>query len=183
MRPTLSCARGVCYAAHEMFDRSTKERASAAFVSALIAGVVFARCNNNTARSQGDELSSGGRSDAGPVRWPSPQEAGAVEDAASSVGDGGAECARDEDCVPASCCHPTQCVAISARPTCEGIMCTSECRGATLDCGGSCGCVAGRCAAHIANMQPPIELDSGVSPPDASSSDASRDAGRRPRRR
>lgn len=62
---------------------------------------------------------------------------------------GGSACSKDEDCVPASCCHPSTCVARSAAPDCKAVMCTMECRPATLDCGGSCLCQNGQCAAKL----------------------------------
>lgn len=58
-------------------------------------------------------------------------------------------CSKDEDCVPASCCHPNTCVARSAAPDCKAVVCTMECRSATLDCGGSCFCEKGHCAAKL----------------------------------
>ena len=61
----------------------------------------------------------------------------------------GGECEADADCVPASCCHPTSCVPVSNRPSCDRVMCTQECRGGTLDCGGSCVCANGRCLERI----------------------------------
>lgn len=56
------------------------------------------------------------------------------------------ECQIDSDCVPASCCHPTSCVAIENAPSCESLFCTMDCKPGTLDCGrGSCGCVENKC--------------------------------------
>lgn len=56
------------------------------------------------------------------------------------------KCYSNLDCVPAQCCHPTSCIAKQYAPTCEGIMCTMECREGTMDCGGgSCGCVDNKC--------------------------------------
>lgn len=56
-----------------------------------------------------------------------------------------AECTRDEDCVPAECCHPSGCTAVAAKRACN-LMCTASCEG-PLDCGaGSCGCVKGKCS-------------------------------------
>jgi hypothetical protein len=60
------------------------------------------------------------------------------------------ECRSDADCVPASCCHPTRCVPRHLRPNCAAVLCSSECRPGTLDCGqGYCDCQRGRCAAVI----------------------------------
>jgi len=59
------------------------------------------------------------------------------------------ECSIDSDCVPASCCHPTQCVAEINKPDCSSVSCTSECAPNTLDCGGECICNNGRCKAQL----------------------------------
>ena len=57
-------------------------------------------------------------------------------------------CGAAADCVPAECCHPVSCVNRGNAPSCEGAMCTLDCRPGTMDCGyGSCGCVEGMCAA------------------------------------
>jgi hypothetical protein len=54
-------------------------------------------------------------------------------------------CTRDEDCVPARCCHPTSCTNTENKGVCNE-MCTMNCAG-PLDCGaGSCGCVHGTCS-------------------------------------
>jgi len=53
---------------------------------------------------------------------------------------------KENVCVPATCCHPTECVLIDQRPDCSGIMCTEECRPDTLDCGqASCEFINGNC--------------------------------------
>ncbi len=62
----------------------------------------------------------------------------------------GAGCSTDSECVPAECCHATACVSKSQAPQCADVMCTMECRGGTLDCGGSCGCKEGKCNAVLA---------------------------------
>lgn len=50
-----------------------------------------------------------------------------------------------EECVPASCCHATECVLKSEAPDCDGMMCTMVCSG-PLDCGaGHCEYVDGEC--------------------------------------
>lgn len=55
-------------------------------------------------------------------------------------------CQKDEDCVPAQCCHPDSCINIDYRPNCEGIFCTMECRPGTMDCGqGRCACIDNTC--------------------------------------
>ena len=58
-------------------------------------------------------------------------------------------CETDADCVPAGCCHAAACVAQANAPSCVDVMCTQECRYGTLDCGGSCLCHEGRCAARV----------------------------------
>ena len=59
------------------------------------------------------------------------------------------ECEVDADCVKASCCHASSCVAVNEAPSCEGLFCTSECAPGTLDCGGACYCNEGKCAAIL----------------------------------
>lgn len=79
-------------------------------------------------------------------------------------------CESDEDCVPASCCHAETCVAPEDAPDCRGVACTLECREGTLDCGGRCLCLNGRCAAHLAVIDdpscPPIGTPHVPDPPD-----------------
>jgi hypothetical protein len=58
-------------------------------------------------------------------------------------------CTTDADCVPAGCCHAAACVAQANAPACGDVMCTTECRYGTLDCGGGCLCHEGRCAARL----------------------------------
>jgi hypothetical protein len=62
------------------------------------------------------------------------------------------ECDEDSDCAPAQCCHAADCVIKEKRPDCTRTFCTKDCRSGTLDCGGSCGCVNGRCTGK--NFQP-----------------------------
>ena len=58
-------------------------------------------------------------------------------------------CRMNEDCVPAQCCHPIDCVNIENKPNCKGIMCTMVCQG-PMDCGqGHCACVNNECKAII----------------------------------
>jgi putative hemolysin len=60
------------------------------------------------------------------------------------------DCANDNDCVPASCCHANSCVKKENSPVCSGIACTLSCEPKTLDCGqGSCVCVNSKCSAII----------------------------------
>jgi hypothetical protein len=58
-------------------------------------------------------------------------------------------CKTDADCVPAQCCHATACVSKEGAPDCSKTMCTKECRGGTMDCGGGCHCQQGKCAAKL----------------------------------
>ena len=67
----------------------------------------------------------------------------------SSVNGGEDACTVDSDCVPAACCHATACGAASNAPDCSDVGCSADCRAGTIDCGGSCFCQAGRCAAHL----------------------------------
>lgn len=47
-------------------------------------------------------------------------------------------------CVPASCCHASECVLESEAPDCSGRICTMSCEPDTMDCGqGHCGVVDG----------------------------------------
>jgi hypothetical protein len=63
---------------------------------------------------------------------------------------GRGSCRVDSDCVGATCCHPTACVARSVAPACSGMACTRSCSG-PMDCGrGGCLCRAGRCASWTA---------------------------------
>ena len=49
-------------------------------------------------------------------------------------------------CVPASCCHATECVLESEAPNCDDSFCTMSCEPETMDCGqGHCGVVDGEC--------------------------------------
>lgn len=55
-------------------------------------------------------------------------------------------CEKDEDCVPAQCCHATDVVNKKFAPNCGGIFCTQECQ-SPLDCG--CGepiCIDNQCS-------------------------------------
>ena len=58
-------------------------------------------------------------------------------------------CTTDADCVPDGCCHPSACVAQGHAQACGDVMCTTDCRFGTLDCGGSCLCHEGHCAARL----------------------------------
>jgi hypothetical protein len=55
------------------------------------------------------------------------------------------DCATEDDCVPAECCHPTSCINKSGKEVCT-VFCTMSCEG-PIDCGsGRCGCVDGTCS-------------------------------------
>ncbi len=85
-----------------------------------------------------------------PALPPAPAaEASASPDGTSRPVAGADACKTDADCVAEQCCHPTSCVARANAPSCAGTMCTRECRGGTMDCGGGCLCQAGRCAARL----------------------------------
>lgn len=58
-------------------------------------------------------------------------------------------CQRDDDCVKASCCHASTCVARADAPDCSQSMCTADCQAGTMDCNGGCLCQAGKCAAKL----------------------------------
>ncbi len=58
-------------------------------------------------------------------------------------------CASDADCVPAGCCHSAACVAPTNAPTCDDVMCTTDCQFGTLDCGGACLCHEGHYTARL----------------------------------
>ncbi|MCX6777834.1 MAG: hypothetical protein NT157_03020 [Candidatus Micrarchaeota archaeon] len=60
---------------------------------------------------------------------------------------GSFDCYDDSDCVPATCCHPSECVLKREAPICSGIACTLSCE-TLLDCGeGRCICLEGACEA------------------------------------
>jgi hypothetical protein len=59
------------------------------------------------------------------------------------------ECKSKDDCIPAQCCHPTNCIAGPRDKPCN-LLCTQECMPNTLDCKqGYCDCVSGKCEAVI----------------------------------
>ena len=54
------------------------------------------------------------------------------------------------ECVPASCCHATECVFVSDAPNCSGVFCSMNCEPGTLDCGQArCEFVDGGCEAVL----------------------------------
>jgi len=72
------------------------------------------------------------------------------------------ECDEDSDCVPAQCCHAADCIIKEKRSDCNKIACTMDCRPGTLDCGGSCACINGRCSGK--NFQPGVDTFTGPRP-------------------
>lgn len=92
-------------------------------------------------------------SDEGSSNDPALEESGDFGRTRVVVGD--VPCQSDVDCVPSECCHPTACVAASAKPDCSATACTMDCRGGTMDCYGGCLCVEGKCAAKL--WDPPAE--------------------------
>ena len=64
------------------------------------------------------------------------------------VSGGCVETSSEVTCVPASCCHPTECVTSDQAPDCSGLLCTQECVPGTLDCQqGYCEAIDGECVA------------------------------------
>ncbi|MEA2003432.1 MAG: hypothetical protein U9O53_00540 [archaeon] len=78
---------------------------------------------------------------------------GCVSSPSDVPGDEIDTCSVDSDCVPATCCHATECVNARFEPDCSDIMCTMHCAPGTIDCGGGCACVSGRCEAFINDME------------------------------
>ena len=57
---------------------------------------------------------------------------------------------EDLKCVPASCCHATDCVLEIEAPNCSGVVCSMNCEPGTLDCEQArCEFVDGKCEAVI----------------------------------
>jgi len=61
-------------------------------------------------------------------------------------------CTTDDDCVPAECCHAAECTTKDNKPDCTAVLCSQECRGQTMDCGGFCACIGGRCIAELNDL-------------------------------
>lgn len=73
---------------------------------------------------------------------------------------------EDDQCVPATCCHPTQCVRKQFAPNCTGVVCTLECRPGTMDCGqGYCECSARPNADAVCLAKYVAESTTKVDPP------------------
>ena len=65
------------------------------------------------------------------------------EEAGEEIGE---EIGEELRCVPASCCHVSECVLKSEAPNCSGRLCSMSCEPGTLDCGqGRCEYVDGEC--------------------------------------
>jgi hypothetical protein len=62
-----------------------------------------------------------------------------------------AECTTDSDCVPEECCHSATCIPASKKGVCN-LACTADCQRQTMDCGGFCTCVNGKCAAELNDL-------------------------------
>lgn len=99
---------------------------------------------------------------------------------AADVTMSGDACESDADCVPDACCHASACTHASKAPSCDDAACTMECQFGTLDCGGRCLCLAGRCAGFRSPTPdpacpepwrperptlPPIEIESPLDEP------------------
>jgi hypothetical protein len=71
----------------------------------------------------------------------------------AEVSTGAAVCVKDDDCVRAVCCHANACVPKGQAPSCRGVMCSMTCLPYTIDCGGGCTCVGGKCAARLTDSR------------------------------
>jgi len=59
---------------------------------------------------------------------------------------------NEKICVPASCCHPTECILTEKKLDCSGNICSSVCSG-PLDCGmGHCELINNNCEV-VSNAQ------------------------------
>lgn len=125
--------------------------ARALFVLSFVGLVACASQDPAPASSSSESASGGGETTTGPGS----SDTVAAGDPRIVVGTD--PCTTDADCVPAGCCHAAACVARASAPACGDAVCTMECRYGTLDCGGSCLCQAGRCAARLSEM--PAELE------------------------
>ncbi|RMD66739.1 hypothetical protein D6817_03475 [Candidatus Pacearchaeota archaeon] len=57
-------------------------------------------------------------------------------------------CLKDSDCVPAVCCHASECVPKSRAPDCSGVVCTAAIIPGTID-EGQCKCKQNKCVLEI----------------------------------
>lgn len=56
------------------------------------------------------------------------------------------QCTTDNECVPAVCCHATDALNEQYAPSCNGVLCTMECKPGTIDCGqGQIKCIENKC--------------------------------------
>jgi hypothetical protein len=62
------------------------------------------------------------------------------------------ECTNDDDCIPAECCHANACKPGKEQPECAAVLCSAECVGQTMDCGGFCACINGKCIAELNDL-------------------------------
>ncbi len=60
-------------------------------------------------------------------------------------------CKTDDDCVPKTCCHATECTLSDRAPVCDKARCGKK-RDKTLDHGGKCVCTDGTCRAFTAKL-------------------------------
>ena len=58
-------------------------------------------------------------------------------------------CKSDSDCLPATCCGATECVAPSKALDCSAVRCRRNCDVPNVACGGGCLCQGGLCAARL----------------------------------
>lgn len=63
-----------------------------------------------------------------------------------------AECTTDSDCIPAECCHATDCKPGTEVPECAAVLCSAICMPGTIDCGGGCACENGKCVAELNDL-------------------------------
>lgn len=56
------------------------------------------------------------------------------------------QCSVDSDCAPAGCCHAADAVNEQYAPSCNGVLCTMDCKPETIDCGqGQIKCLQNEC--------------------------------------
>lgn len=101
---------------------------------------------------------------------PPPEEPGEGGDAeggslpgTTTLVKGSDPCTSDADCVKATCCHATACVAQANAPVCKDVACTMDCQGGTMDCGGGCLCHEGVCSANLFSFDAPASSGAGPS--------------------
>ena len=136
---------------HERDMSSRMKQASAVFLASIVSSSVIG-CVGSGADTEPSSRSPGS------PRAQEPVKGGVLPDAPGGEPTSEADrCEVDADCVPAACCHPTTCVAVSSAPSCSDAVCNDGCEPFSLDCGGRCACdEAGRCSA-IFKPQPSWE--------------------------